>query len=153
MRKKYLHLRHWIGIRYTVVQKIKKNPGQRNSWNQIKNFFHEIAIFIVLNFFSVQKLIFSHFWNCKKWNLVKKIFFVKLIWVFLAWTFFLFSSPLCNTTAFLDKKSDKKEMALLINDYKFLCNSWKIWISTVVATWIRVSPQLFGAIPKFFSLF
>ena len=27
----------------------------------------------MLNFFPVQKLIFSHFWNCKKWNLVEKI--------------------------------------------------------------------------------
>ena len=47
----------------------------------------------VLNFFQVQKLIFGHFWNCKKWNLAKN-FFVKLIylisWLFLAWTFFNF---------------------------------------------------------------
>ena len=28
----------------------------------------------VLNFFLVQKLIFGHFWKCKKWNLVKKKF-------------------------------------------------------------------------------
>ena len=27
-----------------------------------------------LNFFPVQKLIFGHFWNCKKWILVKKFF-------------------------------------------------------------------------------
>ena len=26
----------------------------------------------VLKFFPVQKLIFGHFWNCKKWNLAKK---------------------------------------------------------------------------------
>ena len=28
----------------------------------------------VLNFFPVQKLIFGHFRNCKKWNLIKKNF-------------------------------------------------------------------------------
>ena len=43
----------------------------------------------ILNFFPVQKLIFGHFRNFKKWILVKKNF-VKLIYlitrVFLAWT-------------------------------------------------------------------
>ena len=52
----------------------------------------------VLNFFPVQKFIFGHFWNCKKWNLVKKKL-VKLIYlisqVFSAWTFFKFSGLLC----------------------------------------------------------
>ena len=33
--------------------------------------FHEIASLAV---FPVQKLIFGRFWNCKKWNLVKKKF-------------------------------------------------------------------------------
>ena len=53
-----------------------KKSRQKNSWNQIKPnfFFREIAFLAVLNFFPVQKLIFGHFWNCKKWNLVKKIF-------------------------------------------------------------------------------
>ena len=44
---------------------------QKNSCNQInQKFFREIAFLAV---FPVQKLIFDHFWNCKKWNLVKKI--------------------------------------------------------------------------------
>ena len=59
--------------------------------NKSKKCFHEIAFLAVLNFFPVQKLIFCHFWNCKKWNLSKH-FFVKLICLisrgFLAWTFF-----------------------------------------------------------------
>ena len=47
---------------------------QKNSWNQINQFFfREIAFLSVLNFFPVQKLLFGHFWNCKKWNFVKKI--------------------------------------------------------------------------------
>ena len=40
-----------------------KNSRQKNSWNQKKNL---LAFFLVLNFFLVQKLIFGHFWNCKK---------------------------------------------------------------------------------------
>ena len=38
-----------------------------------KKKFREIAFLAVLNLFPVQKLIFGHFWNCQKWNLVKKI--------------------------------------------------------------------------------
>ena len=54
----------------------------------------------VLNFFPVQKLIFGHFWNCKKWKLVKKNF-VKLIplisrvFFFFGLDYFKFSGPLC----------------------------------------------------------
>ena len=67
----------------------------------MQKFFHKIAFLAVLNVFPIQKLIFGHFWNSKKWNLVKKNFFVKLIylisWVFAAWTFFsgLLCSSLC----------------------------------------------------------
>ena len=43
-----------------------KKSRQKNLWNQF--FFREIAF---LNFFPVQKLTFGHFWNGKKWNLVK----------------------------------------------------------------------------------
>ena len=39
----------------------------------------QIAFLAVLNFFTVQKWIFGHFGNCKKWNLVKN-FFVKMIY-------------------------------------------------------------------------
>ena len=38
--------------------------------NKSKIFFREIAFLAVLNFFLVQKLVFGHFLNCKKWNLV-----------------------------------------------------------------------------------
>ena len=53
--------------------------------------FHFLAVW---NFFPpVQKLIFSNFWNRKKWTLVKS-WIMKLIYlisqVFLAWTFFNF---------------------------------------------------------------
>ena len=34
----------------------------------------ETAFLAVLNFFLVQKLIFGHFWNSKKWNLAQKFF-------------------------------------------------------------------------------
>ena len=60
--------------------------------NESKNFCREIAFLAVWNFFLVQKLIFGHFWNCKKWNLVKKNF-VKLIYLIARgffWTFLKF---------------------------------------------------------------
>ena len=52
------------------------------------------------NFFPVQKLIFvGHFWNCKKWDLLKNNFFVKWISfisrVFVGLDFFKFSGPVC----------------------------------------------------------
>ena len=48
--------------------------------NKFKKFVREIAFLAVLNFFPVQKLMFAHFWNRKKWNLAQKFFFVKLIY-------------------------------------------------------------------------
>ena len=58
-----------------------------------KSFFCEIAFLAVLNFFPGQKLIFGHFWNCKKMEFGKR-FFVKLIylisWILFAWTFLNF---------------------------------------------------------------
>ena len=48
-----------------------KKVQTKNSWNQI-NQFHEKSV----EYF--QKLIFGHFWNCKKWNLVKKNFVIEL---------------------------------------------------------------------------
>ena len=51
-----------------------------------KKFFREIAFLAVLNFFPVQKWIFGHFWNCKKWNLAKKNFSMKMI--YLIWRVF-----------------------------------------------------------------
>ena len=46
----------------------------------------------VLNFSLVQKFIFGHFSNCKKWNLVKKNREINLLdfKIFLAWTFLNF---------------------------------------------------------------
>ena len=76
-------------------QKIKEVQAKKLvKSNRSKFSFREFVFLEVLNFFPVQKLIFGHFWNCKKWNLVKKNF-VKLIylisWVFyLAWTFLNF---------------------------------------------------------------
>ena len=90
------------------VQKLQKN----GFWS--KNFFREIAFLAVLNFFLVQKLIFGHFWNCKKWNLVKKnIREIDLFdfMSFLAWTFLNFLAH-HGTTYYLHfsiLKSDFKE--------------------------------------------
>ena len=43
-------------------------------------FFHEIAFLEVLNFFPVQKLIFGHFWNCKK-HFVKLIYLISRVFL------------------------------------------------------------------------
>ena len=69
----------------TASQKFKKVQAKKlvKSNKSKKNFFfREIAYLAVLNFFLVQKLIFGHFWNSKKWNLAKKKKkkFVKLIY-------------------------------------------------------------------------
>ena len=60
-----------------------KNSRQKILWNQRnqKIVLCEIAFLAFLNIFPVQKLIFGHFWNCKKWILVTKFFFVKLIYL------------------------------------------------------------------------
>ena len=79
----------------TAGQKIFKSQGKKTVKSNI--FLREIAFLAVLNFFPVQKMIFGHFWNGKKWNLVRKNY-MKLIYfisrVFLAWTL-KFSGPLC----------------------------------------------------------
>ena len=49
-----------------------KKSRQKNSWNQKK--IREISFLTVLNFVLVQKLIFGHFWNCKKNNFLKLIY-------------------------------------------------------------------------------
>ena len=66
---------------YTVGQKLKKSPGKKLVKSNITKKIREIAFLVVLNYFPVQKLIFGHFWNCEKWNLVKKNLFVKLIYL------------------------------------------------------------------------
>ena len=75
--------------------------------NKSKKFLREIAFLAVLNFFPVQKLIFDHFWNHKKWNLGKKNF-LKLIYLisqaFLAWTFLNFLAYCALRSSFLIQK-------------------------------------------------
>ena len=68
----------WIVCVCTVgTENLKKVQGKKNSWNQI-NQFREIAFLAVLNFFPVEKLIFGHFWYCKKCNLAKKNLLTKI---------------------------------------------------------------------------
>ena len=60
--------------------------------------FCEIAFLAV---FLLQKLIFGHFWNCKKWNLVQKIIREIVLFhftSFLAW-------PFLNYLAYCDIQS------------------------------------------------
>ena len=63
--------------------------------NKAKHFFREIAFLVVLNFFPVQKLIFSHFeiakngiWPNKKFREIDLFDFTS----FLVWTFLNFLS-------------------------------------------------------------
>ena len=66
--------RHEILI-HSRPENLKKSRSKKLvKSNKSKYFFCEIAFLAVLNFFPVQKLIFGHFWNCKKWNLGKQIF-------------------------------------------------------------------------------
>ena len=51
--------------------------------DESKFFFLEIAFLAVLKFFPVQKLIFGHFGDSKKWNLAKKFFREIDFWPFL----------------------------------------------------------------------
>ena len=64
------------------ARKLKKSMQKAHEIKENKNLFSEIAFLAVLNFCPLQKLIFGHFWNCKKWNLVKTNNFVKLIYLF-----------------------------------------------------------------------
>ena len=88
-------------------ENLKKARQKKNPWNQInqkifswncifgsfndfwqylklqKMEFGQKNVFMKLHFglfFPVQKMIFGHIWNCKKWNLVKNLF-VKLIYL------------------------------------------------------------------------
>ena len=56
------------------ARKFKKVQAKKLVKSNKSIFFREIAFLAVLTIFPVQKLIFGHFLNCKKWNLVKKIF-------------------------------------------------------------------------------
>ena len=61
------------GMRYLIWHSGPENLKKSRQINQ-NFFFREIAFLAVLNFFPVQNLIFGHFWNGQKWNLVKKFF-------------------------------------------------------------------------------
>ena len=69
-----------ISITVLPTQRARKFKNSRQTTREIKYFFREIAFLAVLNFLTVQNLIFGHFWNCKKWNLVKKISWNWFIW-------------------------------------------------------------------------
>ena len=49
---------------YIVGQKIKKSPGQKNSWNHI-NQFHE-EFFGQISFFAISKMAKNQFLNWEK---------------------------------------------------------------------------------------
>ena len=56
---------------HSEPENLKKSRLKKNSWNQInQKFFLWNCIFGSFKIFLVQKFIFGHFWNCKKWNLV-----------------------------------------------------------------------------------
>ena len=68
------------------ARKFKKVQAKKLVKSNKSIFFREIAFMAV---FPVQKLIFGHFLNCKKWNLVKKKFREVDLFdftSFLAWT-------------------------------------------------------------------
>ena len=83
---------------YMWARKFKKVRAKKLvKSNKSKTFFREIAFLAVLNFFPVQELIFGHFWNCEKWNLVEKIIHeIDNIWFheFFGLDFFKFSGLL-----------------------------------------------------------
>jgi len=72
----FLELLYGIKIfpKLTTGQKILKRPGKKSremKKNQLK--YSEFFSPVKLHFCAVQKLIFGHLRNCKKWILVKKI--------------------------------------------------------------------------------
>ena len=62
--------------------------------NKSKIFFVKLHFWQFFKLFPSSKLIFGHFWNCKKWNLVKNIREIELFdfTSFLGWTFSNFLS-------------------------------------------------------------
>ena len=50
-----------MNMKYTVGQKIKKSPAQKNTWNQI-NQFHEF-FFVQIPFFAISKMAKNQFLN------------------------------------------------------------------------------------------
>ena len=94
----------WI---HTAGQKIWKSSGKKT---------REISFWAV---FPAQKLNFSHFWNCKKWNLVKKII-VEIdlfdFMSFLAWTF-LHILAYCDTYSLILTCKTCKHLSKLKSDY------------------------------------
>ena len=66
------------GMYYWKFKKVQAKKLVKS--NKLKKFFREIVFLAVLNFSLLQKLIFGHFWNCKKLNLVKKNSWNWFIW-------------------------------------------------------------------------
>ena len=75
----------------------------------------------VFNFFPFQKLIFCHFCNCKKWNLVKRNF-VNLIYLisrFFGLDIFKFSSSLCHVLTHGDRADFHIFVSVIRNSQKY----------------------------------
>ena len=89
--------RHLLILLVQSGSKNLKSPGKKScEIKYIKKFFREIAFLAVLHFFPVQKLIFGHYCNWKKWNLVKKNRGIDLLdfTSFFGLDYFKFSGPL-----------------------------------------------------------
>ena len=62
-----------------------------------------MAFLAVLNIFLVQKLIFGHFWDCKKWKFGQTFFREIDLYDFMSFfslDFFKFSGPLCTVCCY-----------------------------------------------------
>ena len=87
----FLQFQKWLKINFFTRKKF-------NTTRNLVLFQSENCFLVVLNFFPVQKLIFVKFWNCKKWNLVKKKFHEKDLFdftSFFALDFLKLSGQLC----------------------------------------------------------
>ena len=88
----------------------KSRPGKNTrGGKQMNQFFSRaIAFLAVLNFFPVQKFIFGHFWNYKKWIFGKNLFSWNwFIWFhdfFLAWTFLIFRAHCASDIWYPNRK-------------------------------------------------
>ena len=79
-------------ITITVGQKIKKSPGQKNSWNEIIK-FHEFFL-TKFHFLQFQKWPKFNFWTGKKFNTAKKAisrFFIFLFFFYFTIFFYFYS--------------------------------------------------------------
>ena len=92
-------IRCWLFFFYILAWKFHEYFPWK--WSKIL-----IYMVNILNLFPIQKLIFGHFWNCKKWNLAKKSFHEIDLFVFTS-LFGLdivkFSGPLCSIKGFYSR--------------------------------------------------